>query len=243
MSYLLYCVFRNLPQPEPEVLTGINRQPVLVMDHSGLGAAISELLVPDSHPDVASILAYESVVESFFRHRTIIPMRYGCVVRDWLELATVLDKHRKECDALLHRLEGLVEMGIQVPAGDPEADVEIGLAAIPQTSFHDSNRSGASYLSGKKLYYRGADRKVERQNELAQAVCRPLTGLFVDRRVELPSSGTSLLSLYFLVPRASIEAFREASQHALQDEFRNLRLSGPWAPYNFAAFSDGGGIS
>ena len=247
MSYLLYCVFRSLPQPEVEAITGVDAQPVLVVDRSGLGAAISEPREPDSHPDVASILAYESVVESFFRRRTIIPMRYGCAVRDQTELADVLDKHRKEYDALLHRLEGLAEMGIQVPVGlfpaeCSKADAETGLAAVPQMRVHSSSPSGASYLSAKKLYYRGADRQVERQNELAQAVCRPLAGLFVERKMELPSRGTDLLSLHFLVPRAAAEAFREASRQALQDEFGNLRISGPWAPYNFAVFPNGGGI-
>lgn len=243
MSYLLYCLFRSLPRPESDAAGGVDAQPVSVMDYSGLGAAVSELREADSHSDVTNVLAYESVVESFFRSRTIIPMRYGCAVPDRPGLAAVLDKHRQECDALLHRLEGLAEMGIQVPAGDCEADVDLSIAAIPPTRFHDSNRSGASYLFAKKLHYRGADRKVEQQSELAQAVCRPLAGLFVERKVELPSRRASFLSLYFLVPRASVEAFREASRQALQDEFRNLRVSGPWAPYNFAAFSDGGGIS
>ena len=48
-----------------------------------------------------AVLAYESVVESFFSRRTIIPMRYGCTVRDRSELAAVLDEHREEYDALL----------------------------------------------------------------------------------------------------------------------------------------------
>jgi hypothetical protein len=243
MSYLLYCVFRSRPQLEPEAVAGVASQPVLVVEHGGLGAAISELREPDSHPDVASVLAYESVVEYFFRRRTIVPLRYGCAVQDPQELKALLDKHREQCGALLHRLEGLAEMGVQVPAGDCEADFEISLAAIPQTRLHGSNRSGASYLSAQKLHYRGADRKVERQNELAQTVCRPLAGLFVERKVELPSRATSLLSLYFLVPRSSVDAFRETSRRALPNEFHNLRISGPWPPYNFAAFSDGGGIS
>jgi hypothetical protein len=258
MSYLLYCVFRSPPQLEPEAVTGVAAQPVLVIEHGGLGAAISELREPDSHPDVASVLVYESVVESLFRRRTVIPMRYGCVARDRAELAAVLDRHRQQCEALLQRFEGLAEMGIQVPA-EPfpagpfpapaerpeawaEASAEIGLASVRQARFDGSNRSGASYLSAKQLYYRGTDQKVERQNELAQAVCLPLAGLFVERKVELPSRGTSLLSLHFLVPRAAAEAFREASRQTLQDEFGNLRISGPWAPYNFAAFPHGGGI-
>lgn len=244
MSYLLYCVFRSLPQLEREVVTGVAAQPVLVIEHDGLGGAISELREPDSHPDVASVLAYENVAETFFRHRTIIPMRYGCAVHDRQEFVALLDKHRKECDTLLQRLEGLAEMGVQVSASGREEDDEICLAAIPQTRWQDSNRSGASYLSAKQLYYRGADRKVERQNELAQAVCRPLAGLFVEHKVELPFRATSLLLLYFLVPRSSVDAFRETSRRALQNDFQNLRISGPWPPYNFAAFSDDdGGIS
>jgi hypothetical protein len=170
-------------------------------------------------------------------------MRYGCAVRDRAELTAVLDKYRKECDALLHRLEGLAEMGIQVQAGGSEAGSEIGSAAVPPACLPDSNRSGASYLLGKKLYYRSADRKVERQNELVKTVCRPLAGLFVDRKVELPSPGAPLLSLHFLVLRASVQAFREASRHALPNESAELLVSGPWAPYNFAAFLSGGGIS
>jgi len=250
MSYLLYCVFRSLPQPEAEagVGWGVDAQPILVVERSGLGAAVSELREPDSLPDVAGVLAYENVVSSFFRRRTVIPMRYGCAVRDRTELAAVLDRRRQQCQALLHRLEGLAEMGIQVPAelfpagpftAEPsEARAAARLAAVPQMP--SSSRSGASYLSAKKVYYRSADRNVERQNELAQAVCRPLAGLFVDRKVELPCPGTSLLSLHFLVPRASVEVFREASRHALQDVSAKLHISGPWAPYNFAAFSDGG---
>ena len=238
MSYLLYCVFRSLPQPEPEALTGVERQPVSVIDHRGFGAAISELNEADSRPDVASVLAYERVMESFFGRRTIIPMRYGCAVRDQLELAAVLDKHYKECDALLHRLEGLAEMGIQVPARDSG----IGAAAVPPVRFHDSNQSGSSYLLSKQLHYRGADRNVERQNELVETVCRPLAGLFVDRKVELPSREKPLLSLYFLVPRASVEAFREAS-HSTPSQATRLAVSGPWPPYNFAGISSESGMS
>jgi hypothetical protein len=197
----------------------------------------------DSHPDVASVLAYESVVESFFSRQTIIPMRYGCAVRDQPELAAVLDKRREECEALLHRLEGLAEMSIQVRAGGSDAGSEIGPAAVPPACLPELNRSGASYLLAKRSHYRRADRKVERQNELVQTVCRPLAGLFVDRKVELPSRGAPLLSLYFLVPRASVEAFREASRHVLPNEPAQLQISGPWPPYNFADSLSGSGIA
>ena len=243
MSYLLYCIFRSLPQPEAEVLIGVDRQPVWVIHHRRLGAGVSELRELDPHPNVANVLAYEGVVESFFSRRTVIPMRYGCAVRDRMELAAVLDKHRKACDALLRRLEGLAEMSIQVQARGSQTGSEIGSAPVPNARLHDSNRSGASYLLAKQLDYRSADREVERQNELVETVCRPLAGLFADRKVELSSRGTPLLSLHFLVPRASVEVFRETSRHCLPYEPARLFISGPWPPYNFADFSSGSGIS
>ena len=233
MKYLLYCVFGSVPQPELGAPAGVEGKPVVVVDHGGLGAAISELGESDSFPDVAAILAYESVVESFFSRQTIIPMRYGCTVRDRSELAAVLDEHRKEYDALLARLDGLVEMGLQVPVDDCEVD-----ATVPPSRFHDAGRSGASYLSAKKMYYNSADQVVERRDQLVKTLCLPLSGLFVQRKVELPSRGAILLSVYFLVPRTSIEAFRVASQQCLKDGLTKPLVSGPWPPYNFAVSSN-----
>jgi hypothetical protein len=95
----------------------------------------------------------------------------------------------------------------------------------------------------KKQYYGSADRMAERQNELVKTLCHPLSGLFVRRKVELPSSGARQLSLYFLVPRNSIESFRAASQQCLKDGLAKPIVSGPWPPYNFVEFSTINGIS
>ncbi len=244
MSYLLYCVFRNVPQqPELEALTGVEGKPVLVMNHGDLGAGISEMQKLDSLPDVATVLAYESVVESFFSRRTIVPMRYGCTVRDKSELTAWLDRHHEEYAALLDRLEGLAEMGIRLPACGPEGGLDNDLAAVPPAGFQDSNRLGVSYLSAKKLYYESTDRTAQRQKELVNTLCHPLSDLFVHRKVELPSPAAPSLSLYFLVPRASVESFRKVSQKCLADGLAKLQVSGPWPPYNFVDLSNASGIS
>jgi Gas vesicle synthesis protein GvpL/GvpF len=238
MRCLLYCVFRSLPQAEREALAGVKGKPVLVIDHGGLGAAISELEEPDLPPDVAAVLAYESVVASFFRRRTVIPMRYGCMLRDRGELAAVLDEHHKQYDTLLGALQGLAEMGIQVPANGCEAAAAISSAAASSAHFPDANRPGFSYLLAKKLHYGDADRMAARQNELVETLCHPLSGLFVRRKVELSTSGGPLLSLYFLVPRALVECFREASQQCLTNGLAQPLVNGPWPPYNFADLSN-----
>ena len=134
-----------------------------VINHGDLGAGVSELGKPESPPDVATILGYEGVVESFFSRRTIIPMRYGCTVRDRSELTAVLDQHHEPYDALLQRLEGLAEMGIQVTADGLEGGPEIDTTAVLPAGAQDSHQLGVSYLSAKKLYYDTVDRTARRQ--------------------------------------------------------------------------------
>jgi hypothetical protein len=47
--------------------------------------------------------------------------------------------------------------------------------------------------------------------------------------------GPSMLSLYFLVPQCHIEKFCAEFREMSSRETAKLLLSGPWAPYNFAA--------
>ena len=77
MSYLLYCIFGTSARQDLGLPAGIGRQPVLVVAHDGLSAALSELAESDLVPDISQTLSYERVVEHFFRDQTVIPMRYG----------------------------------------------------------------------------------------------------------------------------------------------------------------------
>jgi hypothetical protein len=234
MNYLLYCVFRGGRPPEAELPTGIQGKPVLVVDRNGLGAAVSEIAQIDPVPDVATVLTYEGVVEYLFGRRTIIPMRYGCTVPDRMGLAALLDGRHKDCEALLHSLDGLAEMGIQFTASTCEADPAIDSPEVQLASSQPSDRSGVSYLLAKQQHYDSADRVAEARNQLVTTVCRALSGQFVRHKVERPASRHRVVSIYFLVPRGSVESFREASRRCLEDRLTKLVVSGPWPPYNFA---------
>jgi hypothetical protein len=234
MSYLLYCIFRSPLQSDLEIPAGVGGHPVFIVDHKGLGAGLSELAESDWSPDIPTILAYERVVESFYRHLTVIPIRYGCRLEDPSEAIGLLQENLNEYDALLHELDGLAEMGIQVLLDNSRAGTETHPAAVAPESFPQPGRSGGAYLAAKRLYYLSTDRATLRQSELVETLCSPLSGFFVRRKAELPSSTRcGLLSLYFLVPRSSVESFRQAARQLLQKETATLLLTGPWPPYNF----------
>lgn len=238
MSYLLYCIFRSGRLPQPELPNGIYGRPVLVMERGALGAGVSDLRQLDPHPDVVTVLAYENVVEYFFRQQSIIPMRYGCTIRDTIELNSVLDKYQDQFDKLLARLEGLVEMGIEVQTDGQVTGPELVSAVAPQVGAGDTGQSGASYLFARKLHYGNADQVAEQRTGLVTTVCQPLSGLFVHHKVELSASQPHGLSIYFLVPRSSVEAFRQASRCCPDVGPSKLVVSGPWPPYNFVYVSE-----
>ena len=235
MSYLLYCIFRGRLPAALEIPDGVGGQRVFTANYNGFGAALSKLAEPDSPPDISKLLVYETVVESFYRHLTVIPMRYGCRVGCPYEAIVLLRENHAAYGALLHELEGLAEMGIQVLLDNPRAEAETDRLAIPPECFPPrSGVSGAAYLDAKKLHYLGAQRATMLQNAFVEKLCDSLYGSFVRHKVELPSSSRShLMSLYFLVPRDSVASFRRAACHLPPNQSVKLLFSGPWPPYNF----------
>ena len=234
MSYLLYCIFRGPLPPDFEIPAGVGGQRVVTTNDDGFGAALSKLAESASPLDASRLLAYEAVVESFHRHMTVIPMRYGCRVVCPYDALVLLRENHDGYGELLRELEGLAEMGIQLlldASGDPVDACAPPVRSIPLPSY---GNSGTTYLASKRERYVGQERAGVEQRELVEELCVSLEGSFVRHKVEFPSSRRSrLLSLYFLVPRDSVETFRSAVRRLPTNRSVKLLLSGPWPPYNF----------
>jgi hypothetical protein len=234
LSYLLYCIFRSPAQPSPGIPAGVGGKPVFVLAQNGLSAGLSELAEPDLLPDISQILAYEAVVEHLYRDLTVIPVRYGCQLAEASEALGLLERHRDEYGALLDEIEGLGEMGIHVLIDSSGAGTESDARPVPAKSFPLLVNSGAAYLVAMRERYLGLDRAALHERLLVEEILGSLAGIYVRRKVEFPDLNRSrLLSLYFLVPRASVESFRRAARHLHPKESVKLLLSGPWPPYNF----------
>lgn len=240
MSNLLYAIFRG-PWPSALTLPGVAGQSVEVVEHQGLGAAVSVLAQAGASADVPSLVAHEQVVEFFFRHRTVIPLRYGAVVGERRGVTALLATHLAEYRALLQALDGFAEMGIQLLLDDSPGRGQTDSAAVAPAQLRSAEPPGASYLLAKKLSYSSADRMVRRESELVEEVSASVAGLFVRRKVERPFRDR-LLRLYFLVPRSAVECFRRTSRQSSRGQPVKLLLSGPWPPYNFVDGNPGGAI-
>lgn len=190
----------------------------------GLAAAVSAVGETSSPPSVASLLAFERVVEAIHARQAVIPLRYGCVMENESAVLSLLEEHHQEYGARLARLLGMTEMGIRVlwPA---RAGVLPGVPPSP----------GARYLASLRNRYPSANALDAEEGQLADRITGWLSGCFTEQRREVSSSSQRrLLSLYFLTPRTGVERFRSQARSICPPSGAKLLLSGPWPPYNFA---------
>lgn len=214
MKCLLHCIFRQEARGIPP---GVSKQ-LFVVEEDELAAAVSPW--PEEEPlmEVSRLLAYENSIACFHASRTVIPLRFGCVVDGESEVLRLMREHRVEYDELLDRLEGQAEMGLRLwwRPGTEES--------VPSTA-------GARYLAALRRRHGGL---VPPEQCLAARFAEHLNGLYSERRNEAtPAAGGRLLSLYFLVPKASLADFRATIREIALHPDMKLLVSGPWPPYNF----------
>ena len=216
MKYLLYGIVAQDPAGCPPGTCRIAAH--------GLAAAVSAVEETAAPPTVASLLAYERVVEAIHARQAVIPLRYGCVMENESAVVRLLEDHRQDCGALLARLVGMTEMGIRVlwPA---RAEVLSGYPPSP----------GARYLESLRNRYNFASALAGEEGQLADRIIGLLPGCFTEQRSEVSSSSQRrLLSLYFLTSRTGVERFRNQARRICPPSGAKILLSGPWPPYNFA---------
>jgi hypothetical protein len=175
-------------------------------------------------PSVASLLAYERVVETIHARQAVIPLRYGCVMEHASAVVRLLEDHRQEYGAQLARLLGMTEMGIRVlwPAR----------ASVPPAS---PPSPGAAYLASLRNRYPSTDALDREERQLADRIAGLLSGCSAEQRREVSSSSQRrLLSLYFLTSKTGVERFRSEARKICPPSGAKILLSGPWPPYNFA---------
>ena len=264
-------------------LMGVDDQPVVQVSNNGLVAAVSRITREDLKPDVSLIMDYKKVVDSFHREQTIIPMRYGCLLKEKKQVAQLLEKNRTQYEALLKKLDGCVEMGIRVliddcrltprlnpQRGSATAEIERGEIenlknsklenSDPQSateSFKIQNPKskilGRAYLTSRKAHYEQEDKLGKETDTIIEQYRNAFSGLYIKFKAEHPSidnlkfsivnhqsqTPNPLVSLYFLVPRQSVERFRRVFRRICREQSAKVLLSGPWPPYNFVTHCSG----
>jgi hypothetical protein len=245
MKYLLYCIFslKNTGRTDTEQ-SGVGGGQLVVVEQNGLAAVISAILHRQISKNSATVLAYHKVIESFHSQFGVIPLRFGTIVEQEAEVERLLEQHGDHYKTLLRALDGCVEMGVRILVCDANpATEERDTASVLQVS--NCAGTGASYLAGRKAHRDAEALANERDRQTIERYRSAFDGLFSNFKAETSraavfdaSSKSLLLSLYFLVPKHSVEPFRKVCGDLKLHERTKIMCSGPWPPYNFVLPED-----
>jgi len=243
MRYLLYCIFHNRADFSPENVLGVEGQPVSVIAANGFSAALSDINNLELTCALSEILTYHKVIESFHRHCTVIPLRYGCLFREKSQIIAFLERQGGHFKTLLRELKGCTEMGIRILTFNSETMTPLAPVRISHSTPDNLQQldSGRAYLAARKTHYERIDHPPNNNNEIVERCRAAFADLSVKCKVESPPFNLQhsvfsipLFSLYFLVPKSSVKDFRKVfRQVSAKETTTKLLLSGPWPPYNF----------
>jgi len=245
MKCLIYCIYQKGAGGTEARPLGVDGRPVSVVEKDDIVAAVSRVALPGDSADIAAITNYHRVIDHLHCHRTVIPVRFGTLLDNEIEVENFLQKRGSRYKELLLELQGRVEMGIRVILADQRQSTET-LPRSEQFRSSEPLSPGVSYLAGRKAHYAMASLLAEDNEKVISAYSASFKGLYSKVKSEISGTGindnelvqSTLLSLYFLVPRESLADFRRAFADLKARESARLLLSGPWPPYNFVLPSD-----
>jgi Gas vesicle synthesis protein GvpL/GvpF len=180
-------------------------------------------------PTTANLRKYDRVIQELARRTpALLPARFAtCVSED--ELVFILRARQQSFRRNLEAVRNRAQMTIRIVGGSrgsEEAKGSKGRSSKGAVGSRGSKGSGRSYLNARAA-------ELARAREIAgfHAVRTAVRRWVKDERVERQAA---VASVYHLVPRDLIPAYRRALQGAAAASGVRLVISGPWPPYAFA---------
>jgi hypothetical protein len=154
----------------------------------------------------------------------------------------MLDTRQETFTALLDRLADHVEWGVKIYA-DPRTPAPASPASQADAA-SAQERPGRAYLQSRRAQRRTREDAWGAAEEAVRRIDIQARGLAVDRVRHRPqqgelargAAGENVANDAYLVPESVAEEFREQVLRAADDlPGVRVEVTGPWAPYSFAA--------
>jgi hypothetical protein len=208
------CVYALVPAAAERVSARGLAGARLRVVRSGAVAAIVAVGSRRGRPTEPALRAYDRIMQSLAQQfPALVPVRFGTYVEDAGEMELILRARQATLKRTLSQVRNRAQMTLRIAIGAPG---EPG-RALP------SMATGAQYLRA-----RAAAQTVPELEALRPAIQQWIRDERVERR-------DRVASVYHLVPRGSVKAYRDALAAAAERQQLRLAVSGPWPAYAFAA--------
>jgi hypothetical protein len=190
--------------------------------------------------------AHENVIDAIMQFTTIVPLKFGTILKDEQAALKLLDEQGEDFKHLLSKFQSKVECGLKV-----YADTRVVMQYIMQRDLERTNSQEQQEPLSKGAAYLLARKKEEQLKERVSAELFQVAEQIFDtfRHIAFEMKQNSLLTrkvtgkkkdmilnAVYLVGKEQVISFSEQVK-SLTEQYSSLELdlefSGPWPPYNF----------
>ncbi len=208
---------------------------------------LSELTKTTAAAQSETILqAHEDVVDTLMKGTTVVPFKFGTILKDEKAASKLLQDDEEQFKKLLSKFSGRAEWGLKVYADNQEFTKHI-VQLEPKFKNLEEKREklsrGAAYLLGRKMEEELKDSVIARLAKVTEVIFQELGKAAYEAKVNktLPQKLTSkkkemILNTVYLVEREKVARFCKQGKRLVEKYASmglDIEVSGPWPPYSF----------
>lgn len=252
--------------PEPLAIAGIDKKnSVYAVEGQGMRVMVSKIDIDTFQSQVkhvfseltkstgtaqsgtgALLQAHEDVVDTLMKSTTVVPFKFGTILKDEEAASKMLREDEEKFKQLLAKFTGRAEWGLKVYADTREFTQHIARTE-PQFKDMEAQREklsrGAAYLLGRKMEDELKNAVAARLASVSGTIFQDLAKDACEAKLNktLPQKLTGrqkemILNTVYLVERARVARFFRGGKR-LREQYASmgldLEVSGPWPPYSF----------
>jgi hypothetical protein len=188
--------------------------------------------------------AHEESVDALLQDTTVVPFKFGTVLKDEQAALKMLKENKEKFQKLLAKLSGKVEWGLKVYVDKQTFTHFLTQSETPRNNQNRAPLSrGAAYLLAKKMEEEVKDNALARLSEISEAIFQAASKDVYEARLNttLPQKLTGkkmemVLNAAYLLEQEKVANFCEQGKK-LKEKYApiglDIEVSGPWPPYNF----------
>lgn len=202
--------------------------------------------IDSAHPIAgkASALEYAAVIETLFHQFTLLPMRFGSVMKSNEAVVHMLENNHPDIKQNLIQVENKYEFGLKLFCDPKKINEELRIQS--ETSSKAQQAPVAEIINSTSMEWVNKKLKEHRLEELlvryVDSVIADISGQ-LDRlnaicKIKKLVSPATVMDGVFLLDKALKEELVRTTGR-LQEKYPalNFVLTGPWPPYNFVTFT------
>jgi hypothetical protein len=220
---------------------GIGENAVFTIAHKDIAAVVSSIPFKQMESNLNDIMAHQRVVEAAREARTVLPVRFGVILKNDEGIKKLLASSYKDYSSKLATLRGKDEIGIKVLLNktslrkiEAMAEQTEEIRKIKQEI--SAAKPGTSYFMKLRLQDAMKNETLLRIDRMVGEINNALAQSADDRRLLKSDVGEIVLNAAYLVDKSKTRAF-DAKVKELRERYERegmtIHRSGPWAPYSF----------